>query len=525
MVIYQNPVPWKPLSLTDPTLSTLWSIASQTTTGVDGPKTPLVLGTDWAWADCRTVPFPGTPDPTRVCLKNGFDSNLLYEMVFTAVDPLVLGVGYAATRDAISFFRRASADANGTANPIASRISKVIATGNSQAAAYVRGFLFNGFNQDESNQIVADGAWPQVTGRMMWLNTRFALPDVITNLYMMADEAPVWWAPYPNLARGGPATGILSRCTATGTCPQIMETFGSLEMYAEKVSADLVGMTAVEDIPLPANVYRYYTPSVTHNGGGGGFTYNPNPGPSGGCIYPGNPNPISDTLNALQDDFFAFIMNGTPMPPSQYPKLSQGQLVAPTQAAVGFPNIPNYPYGGDQLWPVLKYNFGPLVDYANQSGIITIWPPIVEAVLPTLVPKVNADGNEEVGVASVNLQAPLGTYSGWNITRAGIYKGQQCALSGSYFPFVATKAQRLAATPVDPRASLEERYGTHTGFVCAVTGAANKAVKQRFLRSADATKLINQASASNVLTTGFTPTAADANLANFLCMMAAQTTH
>lgn len=520
MVIYNTAVPYKPNSMTDPAQSTLWSLASQTTTGVDGPKTPLTLGVDWAWADCRTVPFPGTPDPTRVCMRNGFNSNLLYEMVFTAVNPLVLGVGYAAARDAISFFRHSAADSTGTANPVANRITKAISVGSSQSASFIRGSIFYGFNQDESGNKVVDGAWAQIDGRMLFMNTRFALPDVITNLYMMGDEAPVWWADYPDRARNLPAKGILTRCNATNTCPAVMETFGSLEMYAEKMSPDLVGYTAQEDIPLPPNVYRYYSPGVTHGGGGGGFTYNAAPAVSGSCIYPSNPNPSSDTYNALQDDFIDFIMNGTAMPPSAYPKLSQGQLVEATQASVGFPNIPGYPYGGDKLWPAMSYDFGPGVDYSNQSGIMSIQPPTVKAVLPTLVPRVNTDGNEQVGVPSVNLQAPLGTYSGWNITKSGIYAGQQCTLSGSYWPFAATKATRVANS--DPRPSLEERYGTHAGFVCAVTAAATKAVNQRFLRASAKTSLVSSASASNVLTTGFTPTASDTALGNFVCTMAAQ---
>ena len=362
LIIYTTPVPYKPLSLTDPTQSTLTAVASQTTGGVDGAKTPLTLGVDWAWADCRTVAFPGTPDPTRVCLKNGFNSSTLYEMVFTAVNPLVLGVGYAAARDAISFFHHAAADSTGTANPVAGLTTKAVSIGSSQSASFIRGSIFYGFNQDEANQQVVDGAWGQIDGRMLFMNARFALPDVITNLYMMGDEAPVWWADYPNLARNLPANGILHRCNETGTCPQIMETFGSLEMYAEKMSPDLVGMTAQGDIPLPANVHRYYFPGTTHGGGGGGFTYNATLPPSGACVYPANANPESDENNALQDDFFALVMNGTPMPPDAYPKLSQGQLVVATQSNVGFPNIPGYPYQGNNLWPVIKYDFGPGVN-------------------------------------------------------------------------------------------------------------------------------------------------------------------
>ena len=86
--------------------------------GAHGPITPIA-NADWAFADCRTVPFPGTPDPTRVCLKNGFDASLLYEVVFTGKDPIVLGMGFAATRDINAFFKHGRDDDVGTTNPLA----------------------------------------------------------------------------------------------------------------------------------------------------------------------------------------------------------------------------------------------------------------------------------------------------------------------------------------------------------------------------------------------------------------------
>jgi len=512
LVIYSQPVPYQPASL-DTSKTPFWSLAQQSITGVDGTKTPIA-SSDWAWADCTTTPFPGTPDPTRICLKNGFNSDLLYEMVFTAQNPLVLGTGYAATRDIISFFHNDSADTKGTANPIAGLVKKVISVGVSQSGSFIRSGIHLGFNQDEENRQVVDGAWPQIDGRQLYMNVRFALPDVITNLYMMADEAPVWWADYPNLARHYGPNGLLHRCTESHTCPEILESFGSLEFYDEKMSPDLIGFTAQGDIPLPSNVHRYYYPATTHGGGAGGFTYTANPPASGACTLPANPNPESDTANALQADFIDLIMNGTPMPPDAYPTLRDRQLVPATQRDESFPTIPGYAFQGNQINYAEEFNFGPGVNYQDQTGIVTIQPPEIEQVLPTYAPRVDDDGNEYVGVKSVLLQAPLATYTGWNTYAAGIYKGQQCALSGSSYPFQETKAERVAAK--DPRPSLEERYGSHAGYVCVVTKAANEAVKQRFLLSSAATTLISEAQAGNVLT-DLTPTAEDQKIANRLC--------
>jgi Alpha/beta hydrolase domain len=512
LIIFTTPVPYKPLSLVT-SQSQFTSTTSQATDGTDGAKTQIP-SSDWAWANCATTPFPGTPDPTRICMKNGFNPNLLYQMVFTAKDPLVLGVGYAATRDLISFLRYETSDDKGTANPIAGSIHKVISDGVSQSAAFLRATIFYGFNQDESRRMVSNGAWSEIDGRMLFMNSRFALPDVLLEPFMMGDEAPVWWSDFPNLARNFPPAGLLDACKASNTCPEIMESFGSAEFYTEKMSPDLIGMTAVSDIPLPPNVHRYYEPGTTHGGGGGGFTFTPNPPAVSGSNFAANPNPESDTDNALLSDFIAFLMNDTPMPPSVYPTLREHQLVPATQRDEGFPNIPGFPFGGTGQWPALEYNFGPNIDYMNQTGFATIQPPLVERVLPTFAPTVNSDGNETSGIPSVLLQAPLGTYVGWNTIATGALEGQDTALTGAFFPFEETLAERVAAK--DPRPSLEERYGTHAGYVCVVTRAADKNVSERFLLRSAATTMISEAEASNVLS-GVTPTKADQDLANALC--------
>ena len=68
------------------------------------PGEPIAAA-DFAFADCTSTPFPGRPDPTKLCVRGGFDPAYAYELTYVATDPLVLGVGFAATRDLVSFIR------------------------------------------------------------------------------------------------------------------------------------------------------------------------------------------------------------------------------------------------------------------------------------------------------------------------------------------------------------------------------------------------------------------------------------
>src|SRR4029079_12285190 len=135
-----------------------------------------------------------------------------------------------------------------------------------------------------------------------------------------------------------------------------------------------------------------------------------------------NPNPEADTLRALRAALVDWVTKGAPPPPSRYPRLDQGQLVAANRAAMGFPSIPGLPSPDGIVNPVYDYDFGPSFKYNDLSGIISLVPPTIKRALPTLVPKVDADGNDVGGVPSVLLQAPLGTYVGWNATAAGFNK-------------------------------------------------------------------------------------------------------
>jgi Alpha/beta hydrolase domain len=194
-----------------------------------------------------------------------------------------------------------------------------------------------------------------------------------------------------------------------------------------------------------------------------------------------------------------WVTEGTPMPPSRYPTIAGGTLVPDTSVAMGFPNIPGQPSPDGIVYPLLDYDLGPHFNYKDASGFL-VKVPAIKQVLPQLVVKVDADGNEVVGVKSPLQMAPLGTYTGWNVVSSGPFKGEMCMTAspvGGFIPFAPTRAARLASG--DPRLSLEERYRTHDGYVQAVGAAASKLVKEGYLRQSDADTMIAQAQTSDVL--------------------------
>ena len=509
LIVQNNPVPYKPVSL-DTTKSKLVSRGGENMRG-EVTDEVVVPASDWAWAKCDDkTPFPGTPDPTLICLKNGFDPARLYQVVFTAADPYVLGIGFAAWRDVGAFFKGNSKD-----NPLAGAITHSIARGISQSGNYLRGWLHLGFNRDEAGQRVHDGMWPIIAGRRIALNFRWAQPDGVLELYQAGSEGPQWWLPHPDPVRGLPSAGILDRCEATKTCPKIIEHFGSAEVWALKLTPEWVGTDGKADLPLPDTVRRYYIASSNHGGGAGGFDTSipgaalPKSGPScpgnnfGVGVLPANPVPHTQTVNAIRVHFRDWVMKGTLPPASRYPMLAKGTLAEAHKAAIGFPTLPGLRATlpePDFIMPVHDYDWGPQFNALDGSGIASKAPPGIKQVLKMFAPKVDADGNELGGVPVVLLDAPLGTYLGWNVTAAGampFHKDQICNYVGGMLPFARTAAERKAAG--DPRPSLEERYGSHEGYVAVVRKAAARAVEEKFLLPVDAEALIAAARSSAVL--------------------------
>ncbi|HEX4584806.1 MAG TPA: alpha/beta hydrolase domain-containing protein [Burkholderiaceae bacterium] len=458
----------------------------------------LIPNSQWAYADCTTTPFPGVPDPQKVCLRGGFNSDHIYELLYTARDPIVMGLGLAAIRDVASFLRHASHDDVGTANPLAGQIRWSLLNGISQSGRLLRTFLELGFNRDEEFGKVFDGMQPHIGSVRNYINVRFSQPGRLAGTQHTEKQYPGPEGPLTYGRSFDPFTreegGLLDRCEETRTCPKIIHTMSDIEYWESAGAFDTVDAAGTQDLDIPDNV-RIYQFSSTQHGGFSPVAPLPIPGvtSTGVCQQLPNANSYTYNLRALLVALLNWVAKDIEPPPSRYSTLEKGTLVPPDEVA--FPSIPNVtgPHG---IWNTrLVYERGERYKAQDVSGVISIEPPIARAEYPTLLPQVDADGNDLDGLRSVTLMAPLGTYTGWNVRRAGFSQGDACDLTGGYVPFALTHAQRRASG--DPRPSLQERYGDLTRYTAAAKAAAAHLTEHGYLLHSDeaaaVTSAVNQA--------------------------------
>jgi len=460
------------------------------------PRTPIP-NTGWKFGGCDDAP----PSATAICLKSGFQPGHLYELLYRAKDPLVLGIGFAVARDLGTFMKSAnSPTAHGP------RV-KTLITGTSQSGRFVRTMLLLGFNRNESGAGKAfDAALPHIGGGLLPLNVRFGAPgrgwnEQVDRLF------PAYEFPFSYTRQTDPLTGrtagVLDACSATNTCPLIVHAATVLEVWEGRQSLGFTDPLGMRDVADPPNVRTYIMASTQHAPAPLPL---PTKAPFGNCYQQSNPNPHTWTVRALLDDLTVWVRDGVNPPPSQTPTIAGGTLVAPD--AVHFPSIPANGYGGVDRPavrflgvhnPLPVFDRGPGYKAGLISGIVSKEPPSIgTARYGVLVPQVDADGNDIGGVRNVYIQAPIGTYTGWNLFRDDWFTNGFCTLGGSFVPFAATKAEREKTG--DPRLSLEERYPSKEAYVAAVTKAAQSLVAGRLLLPEDANRLISEAEAKGVRT-------------------------
>jgi hypothetical protein len=449
---------------------------------------------DWSWVNEREIALPA---PVRV--------QWIYEFVYEAKDPRVMGIGHAATRDFVSFLKYADKDDAGNPNPLAlgdlrarfgaerapANLEAVYSWGRSQGGRVQRDFIRYGFNQDEANRRVFDGMMPYATGSggNMWMNFRFSQPTVSAQQHSRRrshePELPHTFAVVRDPLTGE-TSGTLQSCIASDSCPKIFNIESANEYWNKSSSlnhTDAYGHDLrTED--LEGNVRHYFIASIQHN-----TEFDLTARPARACQQPVNPlynGPVFRALAVALDEWVRFARRP---PDSVVPQVRDGTLVPPQ--AVQFPAIPATAYAG---WPKLPaVQFNPQAMNVNLLYDFSTVPPRAKGQYATLVPQVDRDGNDLGGIRLPYLRAPLGTFTGWALIKQefGGTTPDICGQLGQFVPFANTKAERLAAA--DPRLSIEERYPTQDAYVRAVQTAAGTLVRERLLLVEDYDRMVETA--------------------------------
>jgi hypothetical protein len=412
---------------------------------------------------------------SHIYLSAGFEPGWIYELVYTARGPLVLGLGHVAVRDLVSFLRYERSDSAGHRNPIEG-IEKAYAWGRSQTGRCLRDFVHSGFNADAHGRKVFDGILPHVAGGgLMWMNHRFA--NVVSPAGQQYEDhlTPADRFPFSYAASTDHLTdktdAILKR---PDTDPLVIHTQSSTEYWQRRGSLVHTD-TAGNDLPQPENVRIYLWSSSQH------FA-DPNLKEPTRGVTQNYCNVVRTSMlfRAMLDAMDRWVTKGVAPPLSRIPKRSDGTLVTMADWRGQFPAIPGIAVPREP-------NSLPLLDYGPEfaQGLISKEPP---DVVPgksyvVLVPAVDADGNEVAGVGVPMVAAPLGTYTGWNLRARGFGHGAMFEFTGSYIPFPESAEERRATG--DPRRSLLERYASREDYVNAVTAAAGELVKEGLMLEED----------------------------------------
>lgn len=415
-------------------------------------------------------------DAVEITRPAGFEAGAIYEMTYTARDPLVLGMGFAAFRDVTAFLRRDGTDANPLAQNGRSSVSMAMSIGVSQSGRFLRDYLYLGFNEDTRGRQVYDALVPHIPGaRRTFMNARWAQPgrnpsDHTDRLYP-ADQFPFAYAMSTDPLTGA-RDGLLRRCRISGTCPKVFQTDSEFEFWGARGSLTYTDAGG-RHLDLPPEVRGFMMAGHPHYAVAENLATR-----NATCQLPINPLQAGAPVRALLAALKAWVREGVEPPSSRVPMVAHGTLVP----APAYPAIPGLPR-------LTSWTPAPLLDLSKN-------PPEVTGRYPILFPRVDNDGNAIAGIRLPVIEVPRATYTGWNPRSAGFGEGALCTNQGGVVPFAATRAERMVNN--DPRPSLEERYADNAAYVAAVRASVERLAAERLLLAEDAAAMIAAAEAGTL---------------------------
>jgi hypothetical protein len=409
--------------------------------------------------------------PGTITLDSGFTAGRIYDVVYRARDPRVIGVGLAGTRDLVSFFKHATTEEG---NPMPG-LRAAIGWGVSQTGRFLRHFVYEGFNEDERGRIVFDGVFDQVGGAGRGsFNHRFGQQSR-DQLQHFNIQYPVDMFPFTDETQTDPVTGardgLLERARRSNTVPKMVHLLTNSEYFNRAGSLVHTDVTGTADVEPPPTSRIYMVASAPHIVGA--FP----PAPFGDKDFigqaPMNPLVYSPVLRAVFRALDAWVADDVAPPPSRHPRIADGTLVPPGKA--GWPTVPGVSHPAAPM-TTYRLDFGP--DWPR--GIVTREPPGLGAPFVSLVPAVDEAGNDRAGIRLPQIAVPLASHSGWNYRHPSIGAPDRLASEiGAYLPLPRTAAD--GARTGDGRRAIAERYASREDYLGRIALAAVALVADRFL--------------------------------------------
>lgn len=421
--------------------------------------------------------------PGTIAMEGGFEAGRIYDVVYRARDPRVIGVGLAGTRDLISFLKHGAAS---QASP-APGLGHAIGWGVSQTGRFLRHFVYEGFNEDEQGRRVFDGVFDQVGGSGRGsFNHRFGQQSR-DQLQHFNIQYPVDMFPFTDEDQTDPVTGerdgLLARARRTGTVPKVFHLLTNSEYFNRAGSLVHTDVAGTRDVAPPSSSRIYMVASAPHIVG----PFPPAPYADKDFVGQADMNPLVYTpvIRALFRALDRWVAEGAEPPPSRYPTLADGTLVP--AGAAGWPAIPGVTMPPA---PMVTYrlDFGP----EWRQGRVTIEPPRLGAPFVSLVPAVDEAGNDRGGIRLPEIAVPLAQHTGWNYRRPEIGAPDRLASEiGAYRPLPRTAAERNRTG--DSRRAIAERYASREEYLGRIALAAVTLVRERYLLAEDVPDLIDRA--------------------------------
>jgi len=389
----------------------------------------------------------------------GFDNGAIYEFIYLAKSPKVMGIGFAAIRDVMSYLRNAHDGVNPLEADRGHAVKKAIVFGVSQSGRAIRDLIYQGFNLDIRHHVVFEGAMPVIAGaRRTYVNYEFGQPGRFTrqhedHLYPQ-DAFPFTYGVLKDKLTGE-VDGIFKECGMTHSCPKLFHIDTDTEVWQGHNSL-IVTDTKGRSVKLPKNVRTFLLTGMSH---APSYTIP-------WTVQRNNHLSYSSALRALLVSMKGWVADCKRPVQSKWPSVADGSYVSFETAAMQWPEaIPGW------VW-LDKINTFEVTDYSVQP------PEPTGRTYPQYVPSFDADGNPMGGLMLPDISVPVGTYSGRSTRGPGFAPGELNSIFGAYRQFELTVEDRELSG--DPRLSLAERYPG------ADSDAQNASYQEALMQAAEA---------------------------------------